>query len=281
MRHMLVHIETDNKTTTSSDEGFVMVNTVRANFEGYTKRDIEKAQEARRLQGMIGNPIERDFVGMVREKLIANCPVTVRNIQNANQIFGPNLANLRGKMTRTKPEHVRADYVKIPRDFMELHKYMTIVADVMFVNGLPFLVTSLRGISLVMIKFLPSRTAKLLANSMERVIRIFGRAGFIVQTSMMDMEFEKLRDLLPNVALNTTAAQEHEGRIEWKIRVIKERARGTISTLPYEMLPKLIIIELMHFCVMWMNSFPVKSGVSEKYSPRELLSTCKLDAKLH
>ncbi len=51
--------------------------------------------------------------------------------------------------------------------------------------------------------------------------------------------------------------------------------------LPYEMMPKLMIIELMHFCVMWMNSFPVKSGVSEKWSPRELVSRHKLDAKLH
>ncbi len=139
-----------------------MVHTVRGNFEGYTKHNIKKAQEARLLQGMIGNPTEREFKGMVREKLIANCPVTVRNIQNADQIFGPDLANLRGKTTRTKPEHVRADYVKIPQDFMDLHKYVTIVADVMFVNGLPFLVTSSRGISLVVIEFLPSRTAKLI-----------------------------------------------------------------------------------------------------------------------
>jgi hypothetical protein len=49
VRHMLVHVETDNKTTTSSDKGFVMVNTVRANFEGYTKHNVEKVQEARRL----------------------------------------------------------------------------------------------------------------------------------------------------------------------------------------------------------------------------------------
>jgi hypothetical protein len=89
--------------------------------------------------------------------------------------FGPNLATLRGKTTRTKLEHVRVDNVKISQDFMELHKYMTIVADAMFVNGLPFLVTLLRGISLVTIKFLPSRTAKRLANSMECVIRIYGR----------------------------------------------------------------------------------------------------------
>ena len=39
---------------------------------------------------------------------------------------------------RTKLENARADYVTIPWDFMELHKYVTIVADVMFVNGLPF-----------------------------------------------------------------------------------------------------------------------------------------------
>ncbi len=155
------------------------------------------------------------------------------------------------------------------------------MADVMFVNGLPFLITSLRGISLATIKFLPSSFAKCLANGMEHVIKIYRKAGFIVQTSMMDMEFEKLKDLLPNIALNTMAAQEQVGEIERKIRVIKERARGTISTLPYEMLPKLIIIELMHFCVMWMNSFPVKLGVSERYSPRELVSRHKLDAQLH
>jgi hypothetical protein len=162
-----------------------------------------------------------------------------------------------------------------------MHKFVTIVADVMFVNGLPFLVTSSRGISLITIEFLPSRTAKRLASSIERVVRIHAKAGFVVQTSMMDMEFEKLKDLLPRITLNTTAAREHVGEIERKIRVIKERARGTISVLPYQMLPKLLIIKLMHFCLMWLISFPVKSGISEKYSPRKLVSKHKLDAELH
>ena len=79
---------------------------------------------------------------MVREQLLTNCPVTVQDIDNANRIFGPDLANLRGKTTRTKPERVRVEYVQIPRDFVQLHKYVTLVADVMFVNGLPFLITS-------------------------------------------------------------------------------------------------------------------------------------------
>ncbi len=56
---------------------------------------------------------------------------------------------------------------------------------------------------------------------------IYGSAGFVVQTAMMDMEFDKLKELLTNIAQNTTAAREHVGKIEQKVRVIKERARGT------------------------------------------------------
>ncbi len=93
--------------------------------------------------------------------------------------------------------------------------------------------------------------------------------GIVVQTTMMDMEFDKLRNLLAHVALNTTSAREHVGKIEQKIRVIKERARGTINTLPYKKLPRLMVMELLHFCVMWMNSFPVRSGIPDKWSPRE------------
>ena len=55
----------------------------------------------------------------------------------------------------------------------------------------------------------------------------------------------------------------------------------TISMLPYKMLPKLMVIELMHFCIMWLNAFLVKSGISEKYSPWEFVSRHKLDVKLH
>jgi FtsZ-binding cell division protein ZapB len=125
------------------------------------------------------------------------------------------------------------------------------------------------------------RTAKRLVDTLERVVRIYSKAGFIVQTALMDMEFEMLRDKLPNITQKTTAAREHVGEIERKIQVVKERARSTMSVLPYKLLPKLVIIELMHFCVMWMNSFPVKLGISEKWSPREIVSRHKLDAKMH
>jgi hypothetical protein len=76
--------------------------------------------------------------------------------------------------------------------------------------------------------------------------------------TLMDIEFEKLKPMLPEIVLNTTAAHEHEGMVERKIRVLKERVCGTFNTLPYLKLQKMMVIELMHFCAMWMNSFPVR-----------------------
>jgi hypothetical protein len=61
------------------------------------------------------------------------------------------------------------------------------------------------------------RTAKRLVDTLERVIHIYRKGGFIVQTALMDMEFKKLRDKLLNIILNTTAAQEHVGDIKRKI----------------------------------------------------------------
>jgi hypothetical protein len=104
------------------------------------------------------------------------------------------------------------------------------------------------------------------------VFRIYATTGFVIQTTLMDMEYEKLRTMMPNVALNTMAACEHIGEVEEKIRVVEEKARSTFNTLPYMKLPKLMVIELLHLCVMWMNLFPVKSEIFKKWSPREFVS---------
>jgi len=61
----------------SSNIELILVNMVRENFEGYLCHKVEKAKEARCIQGMIVNPTEREFAGMVHEQLLTNCPVTM------------------------------------------------------------------------------------------------------------------------------------------------------------------------------------------------------------
>ncbi len=50
-----------------SNIGLMLVNTVRGNFEGYTRKEIERAREARQVQGMIANPTEREVSALVRK----------------------------------------------------------------------------------------------------------------------------------------------------------------------------------------------------------------------
>ncbi len=96
----------------------------------------EKACEA---QGMLGHPTDHNFLGMVRGSMISNCPVTTNTVKNAQHMFGPDLAGIRGRTVRRPTEYVTTNYVQIPRAILERHQLVTLTVDVMFVNGVPFL----------------------------------------------------------------------------------------------------------------------------------------------
>ena len=202
------------------------VQTVRGNMERFTKYEAEEVQKAREVQAMLGHPTDRDFLGMVRGGMISKCPVTANAVNNAHQIFGPDLAGIRGRTERRPPESVTTDYVQIPRVIRERHQLVTLAVDVMFVNGVPFLVSVARGLNLVTAEFTPSRTAKKLALGITRMIDFYARGGFQVGTILMNNEFEKLQNLVPILAINTTAAKEHVPEVERKIRLIKRNGEG-------------------------------------------------------
>jgi hypothetical protein len=83
------------------------------------------------------------------------------------------------------------------------------------------------------------------------------------------------------VEINTTAARKHVGKIEPFIRTIKERSSALMSDLPYTPLPRQVVIHLVYFAVLWLNSLQAAAGVSDKYSPREIVLGRKLDFKKH
>ena len=76
-------------------------------------------------------------------------------------------------------------------------------------------------------------------------------------------------------------AKEHGSEAEHTIKTLKERTRGLLGTLPFENLPQRTKIEFVYFMVLWMNAFPVKSGMSDKISPCELLLHRRLNNKKH
>ncbi len=141
----------------------------------------------------------------------------------------------------------------------------------MFVKGVSFLVSVARGLNLVTAEFTPSQTAKKLAAGITRMMDLNAHRGFQVGTVLMDNEFEKLQNLVPILAINTTAAEDHVPEVKRKIRLIKERGRGILNTLLFKKMPRLILIELIYHVVLWLNAFLANSGVSETLSPRKIV----------
>ena len=59
----------------------------------------------------------------------------------AEYIFGKDEGYLHGKTTQYKPHQAQAIYVNTPKDLTERYQSVTLSADLMFVNGIPFFVT--------------------------------------------------------------------------------------------------------------------------------------------
>ena len=56
---------------------------------------------------------------------------------------------------------------------------------------------------------------------------------------------------------NTKAADKHVPAIEGQIRVVKECACSVWNTLSFNRFLNVMIVELTHQVVMWLNAFPV------------------------
>jgi hypothetical protein len=97
----------------------------------------------------------------------------------------------------------------------------------------------------------------------------------------MDGEFEKIKDLMPQLESNTTAAKEHVSKAEHTIQTIKERTRGLIGTLLFDNTPGLMKIDFIYFIILCLNAFPARNGLSAMYSPQEFLVLWRLDYAKH
>ena len=261
----------------------IMVNTVAENESAYTDRQVAQAKRARKLYGIVGYPSIKDFKAMIEGNLIMNCPVTIDDVNAAEKIYGASIAAIKGKTTRQKPVPVKSDYIKVPEELIARNKILTLTADLMFVNKIPFLVTLSRTIRFSTIEVVKDRKMTTLVKAIGNVLALYRSRKFVIKEMLMDPEFDPLGVPLQNqgVRLNTTSANEHVPEIERHIRVIKERARAKTSRLPFKKLPRVIIKEMVKDIITWLNNFPVKGGVSKTMSPRTIMSGLKFDYNRH
>jgi hypothetical protein len=254
-----------------------LISTVTENRKGYTLGQLERAKEARKLYRIVGTPTMDNFKSLLQMNIIKNCPVTIKHVNIADQIFGPDMSSLKGKSTQRKPKPVRNDLIEIPKELITKHQNMCINESGM--------VTAIdRTIKFQSLVPMDTKQHNEYYRALDKILRHYNNAGFVITTIHCNGEYqammEKVMDNL-DVEMNFTNAQDHVPEAEQNNRTIKERIRAAYHRLPYKAIPRIMIQYLAMNQANQLDLFPVKGGVSSYYSPRMLLNQTSLDFNKH
>jgi hypothetical protein len=211
--------------TNASATGYSFVSTVAAQKAMFSRREIKAADVARELYRKIGRPAETEFQRILKQHLIMNCPVTPEDATRAQLIYGPDIAVIKGKTTRSAAAPRAATFVAtpIPPPILEHHRNVTLCADFFFVQGLPFFHTISRGIGFRTAAPVLDRTKATILRQLRAIIGRYTARGLTICDFHGDNEFECTRASLLPIGLNVVPADSHVGEIERSIRTLKER----------------------------------------------------------
>jgi hypothetical protein len=144
---MITKVAYDNKLQramlqpTTVDVRAQFLETVDENKKFYTKRQFEQAKQACELLYSLGYPSVNDMKAIIQMNAIKNNPVTTEDVNIAEKIFGPDVATLKGKMTRRPPIPIIEDRIEVPRELITAQYSVTLCLDGMKVNDISFLTT--------------------------------------------------------------------------------------------------------------------------------------------
>ena len=126
---------------------------------------------------------------MVHAVIIPNCPVNPNEIKNANTIFGPDVTSLKGKIVRRQTKPVVSNYIKIPKETLQLHKTVLGAEELIFVNGMDLLVRISRHVKFTTAQYLGKSTTGNMSKYLENINDVYYRRGMYVENFYMDRKF--------------------------------------------------------------------------------------------
>jgi len=86
---------------------------------------------------------------------------------------------------------------------------------------------------------------------------------------------------MPTYTFNICGADEHVPDVERYIRTMKDRVRSQYNDMPYEHIPRAMLVRLAEYAVFWLNAVPHDDSVTPDYSPRYFIEGRQLDYLKH
>ena len=248
------------------DAKFMAVATVKDNMAKYTKREVKRAELARKYLKNLVNTAGT-LIKMLNKNKIRNMPIGVLDVARSIDIWGKDLANLKGKTTRDKAQVYQREHNKIARSLIPEKQILYI--DIMFFNREPFLLTKTSPpLNYRAAMKLANRTAGEIAKNLQDTILNIQSLKLQVIAIASDEESgvdsPEMRRLIskidPTIDIDITSGGEALGVIERDIRTVKERLRGVINTLPFQ-LDEVLEEWLVTYVIYFLNWLPSDTNV--------------------
>jgi hypothetical protein len=234
-------------TRTPLDRSYISLAT---NSHKYSKQQIKGADLARDMMERAGYPSAGELQRMARQGNIAGMPITATDVSIADDLYGPVLAQVRGKTTKRKSTSDPSWDAEAKCQ----QTYQTMISDIMYVKQKPYLVSMSQPLNLTMATKLESELTEVLGRAVTDQINLVKSRGFEVRRLRIEPQasMKALTGRLPGVEVDVTGAGDHLDILDNKIRRIKETIRSVASALPYR-LPGSKLNHLVFYCIGRLN----------------------------
>ena len=155
----------------------------------------------------------------------------------AEDIYGPRIPNLEGKTVRHKIQHLQPVKITgINKTILDKYKEVTIICDLMYINGIGLINTISRHIMFAKGSMIKIRRIKNITDGIAQVHKLYLQCGFKITHMHAGCEFERIcREMIAlGINLNCASKKEHIPGIEHFIRTVKERIRSARSAIPFK-----------------------------------------------
>ena len=117
------------------------VQTIEENAKFLTPKEIAQANVAKSLLHTLHYPLVVDLKTIIKMNAIHDNPITKSDIKLMECLYGPDIPTVKGKTTRQCPHKLVSNMVLIPHKLHDTQYDVCLYIDIMYVNGMPFLTT--------------------------------------------------------------------------------------------------------------------------------------------
>ena len=193
----------------------------------FTNCKVASTDMACNLQARLTYPSFKDLKWIVQANMLKDNPLTTQDVDVALKIWGPSVVLLKGKTVHRKPPLVMEDIVKVSKEFLLLHKRVTMRIDIFFVNGVPYFATLSLQICFLFVTHLQNQKTATIFKALRAMHIYYLQHGLQIVSIKGDGEFKPMEELVFKLygapKLNLSSASEYVPEIERKIWFIKER----------------------------------------------------------